>query len=105
MGSIRSVNGLIRMSKAAGGYFFSRPTMRFFDSIVEPELYPTYRSNPQQGYFITSERFDEETPREWTIRHYVIDGQSVSIETADNTDRFSSKEEAVTYLNGTLLAR
>lgn len=56
-----------RLHTAAGGHFFDRATMRFFNSRIESSLY-------QGGYFVTSEQFvdsaGEAHAREYLVRHF-----------------------------------
>ena len=47
--------------KAAGGHFFDRGAMRFFNSRIESTLL-------KGGYFITSETYNEDGPRFYQIR-------------------------------------
>lgn len=57
----RSVEEIIKANREAGHHFFSRSTMRFFNSLV-------YAGALEGGrYFITSERYAEEA-RRYTIR-------------------------------------
>jgi hypothetical protein len=55
-------------------YFFSRFTLRFFDSRIG-KFYPT----PDGAYFVTSERFDYESPRMWTVRHITDAGAVTTV--------------------------
>jgi len=48
-------------NKKSGMYFFSKPTMRFFNSIIETELM-------EGGFFITSERYKLGLAKRYTIR-------------------------------------
>lgn len=53
---------------SAGQYFFSPSTMRFFRSKVASRTVINGR------YFITSEQFDDDSPRLYTIRRANDDG-------------------------------
>ena len=75
---------------AAGGYFFSRDTMRFFNSRIESELY-------NGGWFVTSERFedvfsDDVYPREYRVRWFDADSP-INIDSVG--DAYGSKADAV----------
>lgn len=64
--SIYHVNDLIQeYNRVSAGHFFDPETMRFFKSKVI-EYFRGDMSNT--GYFITSERFDHNTPRMYTVR-------------------------------------
>ena len=54
-------------NKAAGYHFFDADTMRFFDSRILGGVVG-------DGYFITSERDDYDSPRMYTVRHANADG-------------------------------
>ena len=66
---ILSIADLITTSERLGGHFFDADTMRFFNSRVLSDL---YRVNDSEGYFVTSERFDYDTPRTYSVRYYVV---------------------------------
>lgn len=56
------------ISKANGGHFFDAQAMRFFNSKIESELIGG-------RYFITSERFEIDYPKMYTIRQISETGQ------------------------------
>jgi hypothetical protein len=65
----RTMSDVRAANKAAGQFWFSRETMRFFKSKVETSLL-------RGGYFITSEREEAGSQRRYTIRrenaeHYI----------------------------------
>mgnify|MGYP001156849128 CR=1 FL=1 len=74
-----------RNNKEAGHHFFDRDTMRFFNSRIESGLY-------KDNTFITSEQFDYNSPREYTIRR-VVDG-GIKIETIGEFGQFETLEDA-----------
>ena len=53
-----------------GHYFFSEGAMQFFASRVAPTLY-----GKDRNIFITSEKFDDDTERMYTVRCIDEDGQ------------------------------
>lgn len=71
------------IEREAKGYFFSKDTMRFFKSRILQDVY--------QGvggvYFVTSERFDNNTPRLFTVRKY--DPETRMINTAGDFNQLS----------------
>lgn len=66
---INNINQLITTSERLGGHFFDKETMRAFNSRILSDL---YRVGDSEGYFVTSERFDYDTPRTYTVRYYVV---------------------------------
>lgn len=53
----------------AGCHFFERDTMRFFRSRVESKhAVQTYRDDGEAYRFITSEQFDDNSPRLFSVR-------------------------------------
>lgn len=59
---------------AAGRHFFSPNTTRFFRS-----RYPrtAYTADHRKAYFVTSEAFDDRSPRLYTLRVYDLETQEV----------------------------
>ena len=58
----------------AGSFFFSRDTMRFFNSRVLKGVYPVGDSKAVPGavfYFVTSEAYGDD-PRHYTVRRAVL---------------------------------
>jgi len=72
-------------NRAAGRHWFEPSTMRFFNSRIGSELYGN-------KYFISSERFDYNSPRLYTIRYVYPDG---SITTIGNFQQYVSRGDAV----------
>lgn len=57
----------VREANERGGrHFFEESTLRFFDSIIEPEIY-------SGRFFVTSEKGPDEI-RRWTVRRARRDG-------------------------------
>lgn len=75
-----------------GGHFFDDGTMRFFKSRT-----PQYAIRQgQYFYFITSEKFDYDSPRLYTIR--CMCEKCGSITTLGNFQEYSTRTEAKTHL-------
>lgn len=77
-----------RANAEAGGHFFDRSTLAFFDSQVG-------RTVHGGRYFVTSEQFhgpDGSEPRRWTIREVLPTGD---IETVGEFQQYESPAEAV----------
>ena len=65
---INNIDDLITTSDRLGGHFFDEATMKFFNSRVLSDL---YRVNNSRGYFVTSERYEDE-PRTYSVRYYKV---------------------------------
>ena len=61
-----TITELKEANRAAGGHFFDRDTMRFFRSRVVPIVY----AGPGGVYFVTSEQFDDNSARKFTVRKF-----------------------------------
>jgi hypothetical protein len=75
-------------NQAIGNHWFSRDTMRFFNTRIESKLLT--RGSGRQ-FFITSERQDETKARKYTIREAMPDG---NIDTFGEFQAHSSLEDA-----------
>ena len=71
-------------NRQTGGHWFDRDTMRFFNTKIESGLIGG-------KYFITSERYDEDRPRKYTVRMAAPDG---SVDTIGEFQAHLSKENA-----------
>lgn len=80
MAAIREAN------EALGHHFFEPAAMRFFRSRIEGGPYG------YTGYFVTSEQFDSDSPRLYTIRHANEDG---SIATVGEFQAYATRAAAV----------
>ena len=72
-----------------GWHFFEPGTMRFFNSRVSGDVYP--RKDGKAIYFVTSERFSERTPRQYSVRICLKD---YSISTVGEFGQYGSLREA-----------
>jgi hypothetical protein len=70
-----------------GNHWFERGTMKFFRSRIAPGIYPL----PDGALFITSEQFDENSPRKYTIRHAYENGH---IDTVGKFQAYGFLEDA-----------
>lgn len=59
-------------NKASGGYWFSPDTIRFFNSKIESDVMYGH-------FFITSERFDHNSPRLYSVRYCDKDGDIMTV--------------------------
>ncbi len=75
-----------RKNKESGQFWFRPRTMRFFKSKIESRLI-------RERYFVTSERFDDDVPRLYTIREY--DNVTHKIKTLGAFQQFKTKQDAI----------
>jgi hypothetical protein len=70
---IRSMDDVKRVTEHLGGHFFDAAAMRFFNSRILPDYYPVRvdvdSDDGARGYFVTSERFEDD-PRRYTVRRF-----------------------------------
>ena len=78
------IDHIKRANDELGHFFFSDGAMRFFNSRIHREVYAG-------RYFITSERYDAETPRLYTIRRANDDG---SIDDVSEFQHYKTAREA-----------
>lgn len=80
-----TITQMKKLNKEAGGYWFSKESMSFFDSKVETPA-------NAKGYFITSEQFDEESPRKFTLRWF--NPISYTVDTIGEFQEYETLEQA-----------
>lgn len=78
-------------ARQRGSHFFDEGAMRFFNSRVLPTVYGG-------RYFITSERFDDSTPRRYTLRE-CLNGQILD---ASKFQEFATRREAIAAIGKTV---
>lgn len=71
-------------------HWFDASSMRFFDSRIGSNVYPT--NNPYITLFVSSERFDEKTKRYYSIRSY--DSRTHDIDTIGEFQQYDSSRQA-----------
>lgn len=62
----KTIPELKEMSREAGSHFFDRDSMKFFHSRILPNLY----TGPGGVFFVTSEQYNDDSPRGYTVRKY-----------------------------------
>jgi hypothetical protein len=96
-GPFRSISAIKCANKEAGGYFFSAASMRFFRSVVEPEVYGG-------RLFVTSEQFvasdGTEFPRAWKLRCACDDGEVATLDDVECDSLEDAKAAAQRLLQG-----
>ena len=86
---MRSMIDIKLLNQSIGHHFFSRSSMRFFNSKIESDLL-------YDKYFITSERFDATRPKMYTIRRVADSGDIFKL---GEFQQFASKKRAIDFLN------
>ena len=82
---------LHRMSKRT--HFFDASTMYFFDSKIEVPLF----TNETDCLFVTSERFNKQSPRLYSVRKYVHDTGDIS--TVGQFQQYKTLKRALRAIN------
>jgi hypothetical protein len=59
-----------RRNRDRGSHFFDADTLRFFRS----RILPTVHVGATHAYFVTSERYDDDAPRLYTVRSCDVSG-------------------------------
>ena len=92
-----SISEIKTLNKANGYKFFSRDTMKFFNSKVHRGVYGG-------RYFVTSEQFRSLSgvshPRKYTIRKAQSDG---AVDTVNTFQQFTSLDQAVSHIRYEIL--
>lgn len=92
--NIISMSEVIR---AHNGYFFSKDTMRFFNSRLPQSAY----EKDGLAYFVTSEKFNHETARKYTIRK--CDLKTGGINTVGDFQAYNSRAKAMAGIKNLLI--
>lgn len=83
-----SVAEIRRRNKDAGQHWFDPDSVRFFRSRVGRRVYGG-------KYFISSEQFDDSTPRRWTIRVADENGRIHEVGQFQEYDSYRAAERAL----------
>ena len=90
---IRNAADIRRTATDLGNPFFSPDTMRFFNSRLL-NIFRALSADGTRGLFVTSDRFDSDTPREYRVRLYHFD---TSFE-VDTLECFATRQQAETFV-------
>ena len=82
-----------RINRDNGKCFFEKGMMKFFNSRIGNTLYGN-------KYFVTSEKFDENSPRLYTIR--LFDVNTGSVDTVGEFQGFKTGQQAISHIKGLL---
>jgi len=88
--NIETADDLRKVNEFRGGHFFDRDTMRGFNSRLLDAVYIDKRN--KRGFFITSEKMNDETPRKFTLRFMLLNkrdaGTIYAVSPDKNADGF-----------------
>ena len=87
----RNISEVKKRHKESGGHFFDRGAMSYFNSKVESPLIGG-------RYFVTSERYLLSSPKKFTVRQVVDNGDRVGIESLSEFQEFDTLDEALMFL-------
>ena len=87
--STLTIDEIKHANEEAGKYFFSPSTLSFFRSRT---LCKTFAGPDGVVYFVTSEQFDEDSPRLYTIR--VFDPEDGDVDTVGAFQAYETPDEA-----------
>lgn len=86
MSVVRPISDVIDVSRQHGNHFFDPETIAWFRSEIVDKVFGVF--------FVTSEQFDDESPRLFTIRR--IDWDNGTISTVGKFQQYETLEEAMT---------
>lgn len=76
--AIHTADDIRAIADHAGSFFFSRDTMRFFNSRVLSDVWPVESFSAEEGnryFFVTSERHGDDAPRHYAVRMLTLASQ------------------------------
>lgn len=94
MTKIRTADDVRRTAGHVGSHFFSPDTMRFFRSRLL-NVFRALDDDGTRGLFVTSERFDHTTPREYRVRLYRLTPGAFDVDTVGT---FATRSQAETFV-------
>lgn len=90
---IRNASDIERTADELGSPFFSPQTMRYFNSRLL-NIFRALNDDGTRGLFVTSERFDSDTPREYRVRLYSVTHRF----DVDTLECFATRAQAETFV-------
>lgn len=90
-----TIAALKRFADNRGSFFFSKGAMQFFNSQILSGVYLS-TTEESKGYFVTSEQFDSESPRLFTVRVFDMNAEQMNIETVGEFQEYPTADEART---------
>lgn len=83
----QTITQVRELNRDAGHHFFNPDTLRYFRSRISRRVYPAIGCT----YFVTSEQFDDTTPRRYTV-HVIF--PSGNIRSMGEFQDYATREEA-----------
>lgn len=95
---IRTADDVRRAADRLGSHYFSPDTMRCFNSRLL-NVFRALDTDGSRGMFVTSERFDDTTPREYRVRLYrFTPGATAHTFEVDTVGTFANRSQAETFV-------
>ena len=88
-----------KLNKDENKHFFEPATLRFLNSKIESDFIKPNIVNCKQGFFITSEQYDNDTPRLYTIRQ--ANFSNGNVDTIGKFQGYNTKKEAIDFIQFT----
>lgn len=85
----RTIKEIKQANRASGGHWFDPDTLRFFRSRIDSTVYGG-------RYFVSSEQYDDSTPRLYTVREAKPDGD---VETVGEFQAYATRGEAISAIS------
>jgi hypothetical protein len=85
-----SIDQIKYRARECGSHFFSKGAMRFFRSRIASRTH----SGPGGVYFVTSEQFDERSPRLFTVHKFTDLGDRCEIDTIGKFQQYRTGASA-----------
>jgi hypothetical protein len=90
-----SLHFFAKASLKQGSSFFAPETMKFFNSELHGGFWELDQDLPHCGYFVTSEQYDENCERMFSVR---FAKSPTNIDTVGDFQRFATYEEAKAHI-------
>lgn len=83
-----TVNDIKQLAADTGNHFFDRDAMRFFKSRIGHKVYGG-------RFFVSSEQFDDGSPRLYTVRVATYEGGRLDVDTVGGFQQYETRADAV----------
>ena len=80
------MNSIAEIKSLHRGHWFDESAMRFFGTHIDETVYPSNGGT----YFVTSERYDENSPRRYSVRRAYLVGGAAHIETVGEFGEYAT---------------
>lgn len=88
-----SMENIKYVNERAGYYFFSKDTLKFFNSKISEYIYANWKEDCYQFYFVTSEKGPDDIDiRRYTVREF--DSQTGKVNTVGEFQQYKTSAAA-----------